>query len=896
MKFLFHLLLVFLFPITIIAQDSTKTVTKRIYTTKPLNGSEAPTIDGLINEASWDLVDWTGDFIENEPDENTPPTQQTKFKIVYDQKYLYVAYRCYDNEPDKIERRLSRRDGFAGDWVEINLDTYHDKRTGFSFTITAAGVKGDEFISRNGNNWDGSWNPIWYTATNIDDEGWTAEVKIPLSQVKFGKSKEQIWGLQVNRRFFRKEERSVWQRIPQDAPGWVSEFGELHGLINIEPQKQLEIQPFAVTQFDTFPEEEGNPFRDGEDFKLNGGLDAKIGITNDLTLDLTVNPDFGQVEADPAAIALDGFQIFFREQRPFFVENKNIFDYRFANGFDNVFYSRRIGRNPQGSITELDGEFVDRPNNTTILGAAKFSGKTKDGWSIGVLESVTEREIAKIEDGDGNEREAVVEPLTNYFVARAQKDFNERNTYIGGIFTAVNRNLGDAFEIDSDNPDTDETSELIGTRENNLNDIRKSAYSGGLDFRHNWKDRKYYIEGNIIASHVEGSKEAIEATQQELTHNFQRPDADHVGVDPNRTSLTGTGGKLTGGRSGGGNWRYNAGIFWRSPELELNDIGFLRQADEIRQFANVRYLFLKPTKLYRRANIFAEQFSTFDFEGNYNRIQYFIRGEINYKNNWWTEVGFGHKPRIFSNTILQGGPRWRFSDENFAFLFFGSDRRKKFNFTLGYDGSRANQKNFSFNRYVVRLNYQPFNALSLSLNPQFRQNPNKTQYVTDVDFNGTTRYITANIDQQTLSASIRINYNINPNLTIQYYGEPFISRGRYKDFNYVNNPIAKDLGERITLYNDSQISFADDVYSVDEDGGGVDYTFDNPDFAFVQFRSNLVLRWEYIPGSEIFLVWSQGVTGDGNPGDHLFRSLNNQILDQQPDNTFLIKATYRFVL
>ncbi|WP_299312365.1 DUF5916 domain-containing protein [uncultured Aquimarina sp.] len=897
MKYTLQVFGIFLFTLFMNAQDST-VVKKRIYTTKPLNGSEAPTINGLIEESSWDLVAWSGDFIENEPDENTPPSQQTKFKMLYDQKYLYIAYRCYDTEPDKIEKRLSRRDGFAGDWVEINLDSYHDKRTGFSFTITAAGVKGDEFISNNGDNWDGSWNPIWYTATNIDDEGWTAEVKIPLSQLKFGKSKEQIWGLQVNRRFFRKEERSVWQRIPQDAPGWVSEFGELHGLIDIEPQKQLEIQPFAVTQYDTFPEEDGNPFRDGDDFKLNGGLDAKIGITNDLTMDLTVNPDFGQVEADPAAIALDGFQIFFREQRPFFVENKNIFDYQFANGQDNVFYSRRIGRSPQGSIgsSPIDTEYVDRPNNTTILGAAKFSGKTKNGWSIGILESVTEREIAKIEDADGNRRETIVEPLTNYFVGRVQKDFNDRNTYIGGIFTATNRNLGDVLNIDYDNSDTDETSELVGLRENNLNFLRKSAYTAGLDFRHNWKDRKYFIEGNLVTSHVEGSKEAIEATQNELTHLFQRVDADHVEVDPNRTSLSGTGGKLIGGKSGGGNWRYSGGVFWRSPELELNDVGFLRQADEIRQFANVRYLFLKPTKFYRRANVSLEQSSTFDFEGNYNRMQYEFNGFINYKNNWWTEVGAAHKPRIFTNTVLRGGPRWRFSEENFAFLFFGSDSRKKFNFTVGYVNSGARQNNFTFHRYVLRLNYQPFNAFSVSLNPEFERNPNKTQYVTETDFAGTPRYITARIDQQTLSASIRLNYNINPNLTIQYYGQPFISRGTYKDFNYVNNPVASDLNERVTLYDNSQISFADDIYSVDEDGGGVDYTFDNPDFSFVQFRSNLVLRWEYIPGSEIFLVWSQGVTGLGDPGDHLFRSLDNQIFGQQPDNTFLIKATYRFVL
>ncbi|AXT51451.1 hydrolase [Aquimarina sp. BL5] len=897
MKYTLQVLGAFFFTLFINAQDST-VVKKRVYTTKPLNGSEVPTINGIIEEPSWDLVEWSGDFIENQPDENTPPSQQTKFKILYDQKYLYIAYRCYDTEPDKIEKRLSRRDGFAGDWVEINLDSYHDKRTGFSFTITAAGVKGDEFISENGNNWDGSWNPIWYTATNIDDEGWTAEVKIPLSQLKFGKSKEQIWGLQLTRRFFRKEERSVWQRVPQDAPGWVSEFGELHGLINIEPQRQLEIQPFGVVQYDTFPEEDGNPFRDGDNFKLNGGLDAKIGITNDLTMDLTVNPDFGQVEADPAAIALDGFQIFFREQRPFFVENKNIFDYRFANGQDNVFYSRRIGRSPQGSIgsSPIVTEYMDRPNNTTILGAAKFSGKTKNGWSIGILESVTEREIAKIEDADGNRRETIVEPLTNYFVGRVQKDFNDRNTYIGGIFTAVNRNLGDILNIDYDNPDTDETSELVGVRENNLNFLRKSAYTGGLDFRHNWKDRKYFIEGNIVTSHVEGSKEAIEATQNELTHLFQRVDADHVEVDPNRTSLTGTGGKLIGGKTGGGNWRYEGGLFWRSPELELNDVGFLRQADEIRQFANVRYLFLKPTKWYRRGNINFNQFSTFDFEGNYNRIQYGLSGYMNYSNNWWTEVEYIHKPRIFTNTILRGGPRFRFSEENIGVLFFGSDQRKKFSFTMGHVNSQAQQNNFSFQRYVLRLRYQPFNAFSMSINPEFERNPNKTQYVTEVDFAGTPRYITARIDQQTLSASIRLNYNINPNLTIQYYGQPFISRGTYKDFNYVNNSIASDLDERVTLFDDDQISFADDVYSVDEDGGGVDYTFDNPDFAFVQFRSNLVLRWEYIPGSEIFLVWSQGVTSFGDPGDHLFRSLDNQILDQQPENTFLIKATYRFVL
>ncbi len=506
---LFPTLPLLFFNLGLFAQTDTTSVAKRIYTTKLLPIENAITIDGVLNEEGWNTVSWDGDFTVFDPNNGETPSQRTLFKITYDAKFLYVGVRCYDSIPDKIERRLARRDNFSGDWIEINIDSYNDKRTGFSFNVSAAGVKGDEFISQNGNNWDSSWNPIWYTATNIDDEGWTAEMKIPFSQLKFGKEAEQSWGLQLNRRFFRAEERSLWQPILRDAPGWVSEFGILKGLINIQPQKQLEIQPFVVNQLDTYPAEVGNPFRDGNDFILNGGLDAKIGITNDLTLDLTVNPDFGQVDADPGAIALDGFQIFFEERRPFFIENKNIFDFEFANGNNNVFYSRRIGRNPQGAVNSPDAAFVDIPTNSTILGAAKFSGKTKNGWSLGLLESVTGNMYAEIENSNGERSKELVEPLTNYIVGRAQKDFNKRNSYIGGIVTATNRNLPD-----------------------NLDFLRQSAYSRGLDFKHNWKDRDYYVEGNIVGSHVIGSAEAIEQTQRSITHLFQRVDAGHVSVDP----------------------------------------------------------------------------------------------------------------------------------------------------------------------------------------------------------------------------------------------------------------------------------------------------------------------------------------------------------------------------
>ncbi|MEQ6123726.1 DUF5916 domain-containing protein [Pseudotenacibaculum sp. MALMAid0570] len=859
---------VFVFTQSVLSQDII--VPKKIYTTKPI--SNPPKIDGILDDESWNAVEWGTDFVEKDPDEGTPPTYQTRFKITYDAKYLYVAIRAFDDEPDLIEKRLSRRDGFAGDRVNVIIDSYHDKRTAFVFTITAAGVKGDEIATDNGNNWDDSWNPIWYTKAASDDKGWTAEMKIPFSQLRFGKSKEQIWGLNVNRNFFRENERSLWQRIPNTSAGFISDIGELHGLLNLESQKQLEIQPFLVNQFDAYQKVPNNPFRDGSDYTVNAGLDAKIGITNDLTLDLTVNPDFGQVEADPGAIALDGFQIFFREQRPFFVENKNIFDFRFANGQDNLFYSRRVGRSPHGFPSLSSGEFADVPVNTTILGAAKFSGKTKNGWSIGILESVTANEYAEV-DSNGSRRKEIVEPLTNYFVARAQKDFNDRNSFIGGIFTATNRNL-----------------------DGNFNYLHKAAYTGGIDFMHNWKNRDYFVRGNIVSSHVTGSPEAITATQNSITHLFQRVDASHVEVDPTRTSLTGTGGRMEFGKAGGGNWRYGAGVFWRSPELELNDIGFLRQADEIRQFSNIRYLWQTPTKVYRRAQLRLSQSTTYDFEGNHNRTNYEINGDINWDNNWWTEAGFGHKPRIFINTFLRGGPRWRYSDENFYFLFFGSDQQKKFNFTLGHVGNKVQQNAFLFRRYVVRMNYQPLNALNLSLSTEFNINDNKTQYVTQRGFGNTTRYILGDIEQRTWTTTLRLNYSINPNLSIQYYGQPFISRGRYSDFNYVNNAVAEDLSDRVAVYNANQITLNNGLYEVDENtDGNVDYNFGNPDFSFVQFRSNLVARWEYIPGSEIFLVWSQGVTGLDDPRNSLGEALRNQIIDQKKENTFLVKVTYRFV-
>ena len=845
----------------------------KIYYTSDIMAENPPVIDGVLNDSAWKSVDWGTDFIEVNPDENTDPSVQTKFKVLYDQKYLYVALKAFDPQPSTITSRLSRRDGFAGDRINVLIDSYHDLRTAFLFTVTAAGVRGDEIITDNGQSFDDSWNPIWSTKALIDADGWSAEMKIPLSQFRFNSDSDQVWGLNIIRNYFAENELSAWDRIPVGSAGWVSEAGELHGLQNIKPQKQIEIQPFTVIKLSEYEAETGNPYLDGKDYSLNAGLDAKFGITNDLTLDVTINPDFGQVEADPAVIALDGFEVFNREQRPFFVENKNIFNYQFSGNRNNLFFSRRIGRSPQLFPNTSGETYVDQPKNTTILGAAKFSGKTKNGWSIGILESMTSKEFSTV-NNNGVISKQLAEPFTNYFVGRIQKDFNNKNTFLGSMFTSTNRSLND-----------------------DASELRKSAYSGGIDFKHQWKNRSYYIDANMVVSHVKGSKESIKLTQENLTHLFNIVDASHLNLDPNRTSLTGTGGRFDFGKVGGKYWNYNAGFKWVSPELELNDIGFLRNSDDITQFVNLEYRIIKPVMVFRDFSIQIGQFSKHDFGGNHNRSQYDLNTDIRFINNWTLDLGGGYRPVNYFNSTLRGGPRWRISKTGWQYFFIGSDSRKEFYFRTGAIISQWKENESSLFKIEAELNYQPSNALNISIAPEFSSRPNKTQYITQVSYNDETRYVLGTIDNQTFQASLRVNYTLNPNLSIQYYGQPFVSRGVYKDIKYVTNPTATSLNDRFQLYSNDQLSLSQGVYNIDENSDGLnDYSFNNPNFSQVQFNSNLVLRWEYIPGSELFLVWSQGVNSGISPSNGLFEDLGTGILNQRPQNIFLLKATYRFVL
>lgn len=874
------LLLSWVFNACIAQESAAKKIPKKIYTTKKITNT-APSIDGILDDSCWDSVEWGDGFLENQPKDGAKASQETAFKILYDDNNLYIAYRCFDTAPDSIVKRMSRRDGFAGDWVEINIDSYHDLRTGFSFTASVSGVKGDEFISNDGNNWDSNWNPIWYLKTQIDDQGWTAEVRIPLSQLRYGDKEEQIWGIQFTRRDFRDEARSIWQYVPNNSGYWVSGFGELHGIKGIKPQKQVEIQPYLVAQTETFEKQEGNPFATGRDSKITAGLDGKIGVTSDLTLDFTVNPDFGQVEADPSVLVLDESQVFFQERRPFFIENRNVFDYQISSSAwggnfdsDNLFYSRRIGSVPHhfvGSNPE-NNYYATQPDNTTILGAAKFSGKTEKGLAIGILEAVTDKEWAKIDD-NGEESKILVEPLTNYFVGRATQDFDGGNTVIGGVFTATNRQL----------KDTD------------LDFLHQSAYSGGFDLVHRWNNRSWAFKATGLLSQVNGSIEAITNTQQQFEHYFQRPDADHLSLDTTATSLFGHGGTVSVGKYGG-NFRFEIGGTWRSPELELNDIGFQRNADEIASFFWLGYYIQKPFSIFRALRINMGGTSVWDFGGQELSQGFGINANANFKNLWNASFGVFQEITDISNRALFGGPALRKPTGN---AVSGSvSTNQNLPFSIGINTFQAwAEKAVRHQSYGMNLRIQPSNAFNISLSPNLSHHERIVQYARFAEFQDNPRYIAGSLDRHTLSLTARLDYNITPNLTLQYYGQPFISRGRYFDIKHLHDPINKVITNQFDIYNNDQISFEDDTYSVDEDmDGEIDYTFSDPDFSFIQFRSNLVARWEYVPGSELFFVWSQGTTNFGNPSERLISSLTDNLFSRKINNIFLVKATYRFLL
>ncbi len=852
---------------------------KRVYNTRHVQ-SEPPNVDGLGNDSAWSKVEWTRDFTQVEPIDGGEPTQETAFKILFDDHNLYVLIRAYDTEPDKITRRVTRRDDFNSDWVEINIDSYFDRRTAFSFGLTAAGGRGDEAISNDGNDWDDSWDPVWFGATTIDDLGWLAEMRIPLSQLRFSGGKAQVWGIQVHRRLYRLDERSGWQHIHRNAPGWVSQFGELHGLDGIESSHRIEVLPYIVGDLNRYQSEARNPFRDGQTTDGRIGLDGKVGLAGNLTLDLAVNPDFGQVEADPSRVNLSAYELFFEERRPLFVEGKNITQFHVGGGGpfwnDQLFYSRRIGRSPQRSPDLSDGQTMDRPRNTPIIAAAKVTGKTPGGLSIGIVNAVTAETAARI-DTEGARSDESVEPLTNYLVARVQQDFNEGASSLGLMFTATNRN----------------------NNERHFDFLNRAAYTGGIDFNHRWNDRTYSLNASLSFSHIRGDQEAITRVQRSSARYYQRPDASYVRLDSTLTALGGHGGSVGIGRSGNSPWEMGVAGTWRSPGLELNDAGFLRRADVFMQNSWIGYKSDRPQGIFRVYNVNLNQWQGL----NFGREREFLGGALNvggeFTNYWdaWMNLEFGANG--LSSTALRGGPSLKTPGEVGLNIDVDTDGRKPVSFGFGGNIARSFEKSASSNFVNVSMRYRPNNAMRIRIGPFFNNSWNELQYVADRSYEGDERYVLGRVAQKTLGISIRFNYSITNNMSIQYYGQPFVSAGRYSNFKRITDPRAGGYEDRFVMLGEGVLDHdeSEGAYRVDENQDGqTDYSFDDPNFNLLQFRSNLVLRWEYTPGSTLFLVWSQQRSGSGDRGDFSVNRDLGDLFDTYPSNIFLLKFNYWFSL
>ena len=857
------LLSVLLLPLHLDAQDQTKSIEARSI-------SEALNLDGRLDESFWSDVPILTGFLQKTPDEGAPPANRTEVQFAYDGEYLYVGATNYIENRDDVSTIVTRRDrSGASDRIIISLDTYRDKRTAYSFSISAGGARTDYYHATDSeHNRDYSFDPVWTARTEVYDDRWTAEMRIPFSQLRFNDVDEQVWGLNINRYMPLRREDLYWIVVPQNESGWSSRMGELTGIRGIEPSARLELLPYASGSArmasDVDPDD---PYQDDIDLRGRVGLDAKIGLGPNLTIDAAINPDFGQVEADPAEVNLSAFETTFSERRPFFVEGVGLFNYNGAHHY----YSRRIGGRPHGAVS-ADASFIDQPDNSTILGAAKLTGRLPSGLSIGVISAVTEREYAKYIDATSQlEEEEEVEPLAYYGAARVKQEFNDGASTVGVIGTVVLRDL--------------DTLTTVGRR------IPSQAYTAGLDWEVNFADRAYKIDGNFAGSRVIGDPLSIERLQRRSTRYFQRPDADYVELDPSRTSLTGYAASLELEKVEG-DWTWEVAGAVESPEYELNDLGRLSGADDIDIWGDMTFRETDPGSFYQEWDVRLEGSSNWNFGG----VRQSTSASLNFNFNWpdylfYNYAGIGFNDKGLSDAKTRGGPLM--DNENTLlnawigmYNNFGASLR--WNWHFGYGA-------YEYNGFFINTNFgisaDIGSRLELKLDPGFYTEITPRQYVARRDGGGSetfgSRYIFSELDFSQTSVQIRANYAVTPDLTVELYLEPFVATGSYSKFGEL---AAAGTGE-VDLYG-TQITLdsAGRVYSVNDNGDS--FTLANPDFTIRSFRSNMVVRWEWLPGSTLFFIWQQNRGGFEPTGSTISPGDWFDALSDDGDNILALKVSW----
>jgi hypothetical protein len=840
-------------------------------------------IDGRLDEAAWQAATPVTDFRQYDPNEGQPASEKTEARILIDDDAIYIGMRLFDSQPKLIQSQLARRDeSIEGDLVEVTLDSYHDHLTAFIFRLSAGGARRDATIAPNGNS-DNSWDAVWESGASIDSLGWVAELRIPLSQLRYNRNvSEQTWGLQLARKIARKAEVAQFSFTPKTQQQGINRYGHLTGLGNLRSVRKIELVPYALAKNANPGAASNDPFQKRNELKPGAGLDAKIGLTSNLTLDATFNPDFGQVEVDPAVVNLSAFETFFPERRPFFIEGSNIFSFgdmrtqNSSNGF-TFFHTRRIGRQPQRSIDGDDVAFVDTPNETTIAAAAKLTGRSRGGWSIGVLDAVTTREEARFRDVSGDDHRTIVEPRANYFIGRLKRDLRQGNSTVGFAATAVNRDLED-----------DALTPLF----------RKAAYVGGLDWQHSWKNRTWAFDGAFVVTHNVGSAEAIDALQTAPQRYLQRPDREHYRRDPTKTSLTGYVHEMTLAKTSGLHWTGTLTYQDYNPNFEINESGFLGETDMRGIAPLIAYSENRPGKYLRNYQqyLFWNPSWTYDGDMTFNGVGSITTFEL--KNFWNYFIRFDWRPPVLDMGLTRGGPMAGVVRSGGAQFQVNSDRRKRYTYGLytSYSYNVAGGRGVNIQPYTT---LRPTTALRISLNPTWNRTHAIAQFVTRVtDPLATTtfgsRYIFATIDQRTLAMVTRVDWTFTPKLSLQVFAQPLIASGDFKDYKEFDRPrsfafqiYGKDKG---TITRDD----ATDQYTVDPDGPGdaPSFSFNERDFNRRSLRGNAVLRWEYRPGSALFLVWQQSRFGSIPDGEFDFGRDADALVNTQPQNVFVIKGTW----
>jgi hypothetical protein len=806
-----------------------------------------PEIDGKEDDAVWKVAPPITDFTQWQPTEGKAPRFKTQARVAFDASNLYVFVRAFDPRPDSIIQMLERRDSWTpSDMIWLFIDSYRDRRTGYEFGVNAAGVKLDQAVY-NGGNEDGAWDGVWDVATRIDSVGWTAEFRIPMSQLRYGKDRSHTFGFTIDRDIYRFNERVSWPKFSQSKPDLLSQLGSLDGLDDLETPRRLEAMPYVVTKNAT--EIRNNQFTTPSTASIGG--DIKYRVASNLTLDATVNPDFGQVEADPSVLNLSAYESFFDERRPFFVSGRGLFQFnvncsQVNCGGEGLYYSRRIGRTPQ-----LPGVYGDTvaAAPTTILGAAKLLGRFPTGMTVGVLDAVTNRAASP---GD-----TTFEPTTNFTVARATQDFRKGNTTIGGLVTAVNRRL-DQWTTPY---------------------LASAAYAGAIDFRHRFAKNNYEISGSLDMSQVNGSTAVITNLQQSSAHYYQRPDADHLELDAAATSLGGDAEELKFGKVGGQHLMFETSYLRRSPGFEINDLGYLRRADQQSWNNWFGYFDRREHLFYKRLQLNNNWWQFWDTDGLPLEAAYNTNTHITLRNNMGVHLGgtAGQLGTTYDDRAARGGPAVRNDPYLAPWISLNGDDRKAIVPSLNWNWFRGSGGRSWSTGGGPSLNYKMAGRFSSSFGLNWTHNVDPQQFYGTFVLPGSgANYTFAHLDQTTTSVTMRMNYTFSPTTSLQAYVAPFVSKGTYSNIRRLSStPRADNYDDRYDVFGDTSIT---------NNPGG---------FNFKAFQSNLVYRWEYRPGSTLFVVWNQGRQGFiGAEGVNDFGGDMRELMKLHPTNVFLVKLSY----